>query len=186
MAFSCKTGSIDRCLELDVMAPASERPSLVFWFGCQYGSRSFSPRTCLAFIFLSVIFPLSTSASVDVASAHTRLLKSGGWGGGGGGGESGTEEFRPPLHKPDPAGSFFFFVVVITRPHAGAAWKHQNIRVTLERNLRPGLTIELVNERPGRFYHCVLQSAALIFTGMTQGTCDPCSLWYSASHSCGL
>lgn len=108
MAFSCKTGSIDRCLELDVMAPASERPSLVFWFGCHYGSRSFSPRTCLAFIFLSVIFPLSMSASVDVASAHTRLFK---LGRGGGGGESGTEEFSLALHKPDPAGSFLLLLL---------------------------------------------------------------------------
>lgn len=94
------------------------------------------------------------------------------------------EEFRPALHKPDPAG-FFLLLLLQGRMQA----RRENIGTSgshLSATLRPGLTIELVNERPGRFYYRILQSAALTVTGMTQGTCDPCSLRYSASHSCRL
>lgn len=55
MAFICKTGSIDRCLELSVTAAALVAfAGLLVWLSVQL--KIIPPRTCLAFIFLSVCF----------------------------------------------------------------------------------------------------------------------------------
>lgn len=69
MAFSCKTGSINRYLELNASAPAlGGHAGLLVWLSVQ--PKIISPRMYLAFIFLSIMFPLSIMfASVDAASA---------------------------------------------------------------------------------------------------------------------
>lgn len=55
MAFICKTGSIDRCLELSATAAALVAfAGLLVWLSVQL--KVIPPRTCLAFIFLSVFF----------------------------------------------------------------------------------------------------------------------------------
>lgn len=73
MAFSYKTGSIDRCLELNVSAPAlGSLAGLLVCFSVQLNN--ISPRMYLAFIFLSKMLPLSiVFVSVDV---YFRLIGS--------------------------------------------------------------------------------------------------------------
>lgn len=88
MAFSCKTGSINRCLGLDVLAPAPGGfPTLLARLSLQL--KIISPRMCLAFIFLYLICSLSALWSPVsmclLQYTHVNLWISGRWRGGGGG-----------------------------------------------------------------------------------------------------
>lgn len=73
MAFSCKTGSIDRCLEQNVSAPTlGSLAGLLVCLSVQLNE--ISPRMYLAFIFLSIMLPLSIMfVSVDVSSTVDSL-----------------------------------------------------------------------------------------------------------------
>lgn len=76
MAFICKTGSIDRCLELSATAAALVAfAGLLVWLSVQL--KVIPPRTCLAFIFLSVFFFLLTPLLSVFASVDWRLFKPG-------------------------------------------------------------------------------------------------------------
>lgn len=71
MAFSYKTGSIDRCLELNAFALGS-LAGLLVCFSVQLNN--ISPRMYLAFVFLSNMLPLSIMfVSVDM---YFRLIGS--------------------------------------------------------------------------------------------------------------
>lgn len=108
MAFSCKTGSIDRCLGLDVLAPAPGGfPTLLARLSLQL--KIISPRMYLAFIFLYLICSLSaiwSPVSMCLPQyTHMNLGISGGeeeeeedW--------AGIEEVNSMMQKPVPAGPY--------------------------------------------------------------------------------
>ena len=69
MAFSCKMRIISRCLELKVSAPPLGGFALLLvWLSVEL--KIISPRTYLAFVFLSIMFHLSVMfVGADVASS---------------------------------------------------------------------------------------------------------------------
>lgn len=144
MAFICKTGSIDRCLELSATAAALVAcAGLLVWLSVQL--KIIPPRTCLAFIFLSVFFFFLLTPLLSVfASVNWRLFKPGRWGGGGGVG-----------------GGLTLQGLFARLP----AWKHQNIGGPHSSATSDPAACEW---GPGRPCQGDLQSAGLILAGTTQ------------------
>lgn len=106
MAFSGKTGSIDRCLGLDISAPApSGFAGLLARLSLQL--KIISPRKCLAFVLLSLFYSLSAIwLPVSMCPLHINELI---WTFGDRGGEVEGDRagmVNPVMQKPDPAGPY--------------------------------------------------------------------------------
>lgn len=145
MAFSCKTGSIDRCLELNATAAALVAfAGLLVWLSVQL--KIIPPRTSSASIFLSVFFLFFYELHFWVfASVDSGLFKPGRWGGQGGGGRCGLT--LQGLFERLPA------------------WKHQNINGS---HLRSTSDPAACDRGAERLCQGDLQSAGRILAGTTQ------------------